>query len=51
MGEALLLHAAAQNGVNSSTLFRCNVAVAGVGGGTLHSLVLQRNEARALREH
>ena len=31
--------------------FRCNVVTVGAGGGTLRCLVLQRNEARALREH
>ena len=30
--------------------FRCNVVAVGAGGGSLCSLVLQRNEARALRE-
>ena len=49
VGKAPLLDADEQNEANKLLdPARCNVVAAGAGGGTL---VLQGNEARALREH
>ena len=51
MGKAPLLDAAAQNGVNSSTPFRCNVVAVGAGGGICESIDTVCSGARRILPH